>query len=89
MIQCTDFKIWKGEETYHFNHNYQARNISLTNFVDQLEFPSLADFSAAAIADALKWTDLEQNVVYFYILWESNLKLSVFYIPLGPAAQVV
>ena len=41
--------------------------MSLTNFVDQLDapaFPSLADFSAAATADALKWTDLEQNVVY-------------------------
>ena len=39
--------------------------MSLTNFVEQLDsFPSLADFSAAATADALKWTDLEQNVVY-------------------------
>ena len=27
-------------------------------------FPSWADFSAAATADALKWADLEQNVVY-------------------------
>ena len=27
-------------------------------------FPSLADFSSAATADALKWTDLEQDVVY-------------------------
>ena len=27
-------------------------------------FPSLADFSVAATADALKWTDLEQNVMY-------------------------
>ena len=27
-------------------------------------FPTLADFSAAAAADALKWTDLEQNAVY-------------------------
>ena len=39
--------------------------MSLTNFVDQLDsFQSLADFSPAATADALKWTDLEQNVVY-------------------------
>ena len=42
--------------------------MSLTNFVDQLDapssFPSLADFSAAVATDALKWTDLEQNVVY-------------------------
>ena len=38
--------------------------MSLTNFVDQLEFPSLTDFSASATADALKCTDLEQNVVY-------------------------
>ena len=36
--------------------------MSLTNFVDQLESPSLADFNAGT--DALKWTDLEQNVVY-------------------------
>ena len=65
MIQCTDYKSWKGEEAYHFSLNYQARNMSLTNFVDQLDsFPSLADFSAEATADALKWTDLKQNVVY-------------------------
>ena len=41
--------------------------MSLTNFIDQLDapsFPSLADFSPAATAGALKWTDLEQNVVY-------------------------
>ena len=38
--------------------------MSLTNFVDQLDaFPSLADSSAVATADALQWTDLEQNVV--------------------------
>ena len=43
--------------------NYLASNMSLTHFVDQSAFPSLADFSAAT-ADALKWTDLEQNVVY-------------------------
>ena len=36
--------------------------MSLTNFVDQSAFPSFADFSAGT--DALKWTDLEQNVVY-------------------------
>ena len=35
--------------------------MSLTNFDS---FPSLADFSAALTADALKRTDLEQNVVY-------------------------
>ena len=38
--------------------------MSLTNFVNQLVFPSLEDFSTAATADALKWTNLEQNVVY-------------------------
>ena len=51
--------------------------MALTDFVDQLSapgasfsglisslFPSLTDFSAAAADDALKWTDLEQNVVY-------------------------
>ena len=54
-----------------------AASIALTDFVDQLSapgasfsvltsspFPSLTDFSAAAMADALKWTDLEQIVVY-------------------------
>ena len=38
--------------------------MSLTNYVDQSAFPSLADFNAAAATDALKWTDLEQNVIY-------------------------
>ena len=47
--------------------------MTLADFVDQMDapsfsaltsFPSLADFSAAATADALKWTDMEQNVVY-------------------------
>ena len=52
-------------------------SMALTDFVDQLSapgasfsaltsssFPSLTDFSAAATADALKWTDLGHNVVY-------------------------
>ena len=43
-------------------------NMSLINFVDQLDipspFPSLEDFNAAATADVLKWTDLEHNVFY-------------------------
>ena len=43
-------------------------SMALTNFVDQLDapssFPPLANFSAAVVTDALKWTDLEQNVVY-------------------------
>ena len=52
-------------------------SMELTDFVDQLSapgapfsalasssFPSLTDCSAAAAPDALKWTDLEQNVVY-------------------------
>ena len=65
MIQCTEYKSWKGEETYHFSFNFQASNMALTNFVDQLDsFPLLTDFSAEATADALKWTVLEQNVVY-------------------------
>ena len=49
--------------------------MAITNFVDQLNspsvdaltsssFPSLTDFNAAATTDALKWTDLGQNVVY-------------------------
>ena len=44
----------------------KRESMSQTNFVDQLDaaFLSLADVSAAATADALKWTDLEQNVVY-------------------------
>ena len=52
--------------------------MALTDFVDQLNtpgassfsvlasssFPSLADFNASAMSEALKWTDLEQNTVY-------------------------
>ena len=54
MIQCTD-------QASHFILNYQASNMPLTNFVDQMDsFPSLSDFSV----DALKWTDLDQDVVY-------------------------
>ena len=37
-----------------------TRNMPLTNFIDQLDAPS---FPSALTADALKWTDLEQNVV--------------------------
>ena len=51
-IQCTD-------QASHFSLNYQASNMSL--FVDQIgAFPSLSDFNVTA----LKWTDLDQNVVY-------------------------
>ena len=47
--------------------------MALADSIDQMDapsfsaltsFPSLKDFSAEAAADALKWTDLEQNVVY-------------------------
>ena len=47
--------------------------MALADFVDQMDapsssaltsFPSLKDFSAEAAADARKWTDLEQTVVY-------------------------
>ena len=51
--------------------------MALTYFVDQLSAPgasfsaltlssspSLTDFSASTTSEALKWTDLEQNVVY-------------------------
>ena len=51
--------------------------MALLDFVDQLSapgasfsaltsssFPSLADFNASATSEALKWTDLKQNVVY-------------------------
>ena len=51
----------RSEKAYHRSLIYQASNMSLTNFD---AFPSLTDFSAAATADALKWTDLEQHVVY-------------------------
>ena len=52
MIQCTD-------QASHFSLNYQASNMSLENFVDQISaFSSLSDFNA------LKWTDLDRNVVY-------------------------
>ena len=52
MIQCTD-------QASHFSLNYQASNMSLC--VDQISaFPSLSDFNVTA----LKWTDLDQNVVY-------------------------
>ena len=54
MIQCTD-------QASHFSLNYQVSNMSLENFVDQISsFPSLSDFNVTA----LKWTDLNQNVVY-------------------------
>ena len=54
MIQCTD-------QAAHFSLNYQATNMSLENFVDQISaFPSLSDFNVTA----LKWIDLDQNVVY-------------------------
>ena len=46
MIQCT-------EPAFHFSLNYQASNMSLENFVDQISaFPSLSDFNVTA----LKWT---------------------------------
>ena len=54
MIQCTD-------QASHFSLNYQASNMSLTNFVDQVSaFPSLSDFNVTV----LKWTDLDQDAVY-------------------------
>ena len=54
MIQCTD-------QASPFSLNYQANNMSLTNFVDQISaFPSLSDFNVTA----LKGIDLDQNVVY-------------------------
>ena len=54
MIQYTD-------EASHFSLNYQASNMSLENCVDQISaFPSLSDFNVTA----LKWTDLDQNVVF-------------------------
>ena len=54
MIQSTD-------QASHFSLNYQASNMSLTNFVDQFSaFRSLSDFNVTT----LKWTDLDQDVVY-------------------------
>ena len=47
------------DQTSHFSLNYQASNMSL--FVDEISaFPSLSDFNVTV----LKWTDLDQNVVY-------------------------
>ena len=75
----SDYKSLKSEEAYHISLNYQTGRFSITlsGFVDQLSapgasfsaltsspFPSLTDFNAAATADALKWVNLEQNVVY-------------------------
>ena len=60
----------------HQTRRFRTFNYSmvLTYFVDQLSAPgalfsaltssSLTDFNASATANALKWTDLEQNVVY-------------------------
>ena len=54
MIQCTD-------QASHFSINYEGSNMSLTNFIDQMDsFPSLSDCNV----DALKWTDLDQDVFY-------------------------
>ena len=54
MIQCTD-------QSSHFSLNYQASNMSLTNFAVQISaFPLLSDFNVTA----LKWTDLDQDVFY-------------------------
>ena len=44
--------------------NQCVRNLSPFDALASSSFPSLTDFSAAAAADALKWIDLEQNVVY-------------------------
>ena len=52
-----------------------AASMELTGFVDQLSapgasalpsssLPSLTDFSANATSEALRWTDLWQNVMY-------------------------
>ena len=65
MSSCTVLTIKAcSEGASHFSLNYQTRNMSLANYVDQSASPSLADFNAAAATDALKWTDLEQNVDY-------------------------
>ena len=56
----------------------KAANMALTDFVDQLSapsfsalisssFPSLTDFNASTTSEALKWTDLEQNTVYYIV----------------------
>ena len=38
---------------------------ALTDFVDQLNaFPTLEDFNASSMNEALKWTDLVQDTVY-------------------------
>ena len=76
MVQSGDIKAC-SEKASHFSLNYQAirfsfqaRRFSMVDFiVNQSDdsfsaLTSLADFSAAATADALKWTDWERNVVY-------------------------
>ena len=44
---------------------------ALTNFVDQLNapvFPTLEDFNASSMNEALKWTDLVEDMVYQHVL---------------------
>ena len=76
MIQFGDIKAC-SVVAYHYQtrrSSIQQRRFSIADLVNQPgdsfsaltspSFASLADFNAAATADALKWTDLEQNVVY-------------------------
>ena len=72
MIQSGDIKAC-SEKASHFSLNYNTRRFNMAGFVDQMDapsfsaltlFPSFKYFSAEAAADALKWTDLERNVVY-------------------------
>ena len=59
MKQCADYKSFlRG------NISLQSQLSNEKHVVDQLAFPSLEDFSAAVTADAIKWTDFEQNVFY-------------------------
>ena len=46
--------------------NFDLLNAPRASFsaVTLSSFPSLTDFSAKATSEALKWADLEQNVVY-------------------------
>ena len=64
MIQSGDY----FSLSYHLER-VAAQLIIMTGFnsfsaLTSSSFPSLMDFSAAATADALKWADLEQNVLY-------------------------
>ena len=50
-----------------FVEQLNAPGASFSAFTSSSSFPSLADFNASTMSEALKWTDLEQNVVYLIV----------------------